>query len=216
MYSAIENKFKKKALNKKINTLSNIIACITTSVYICFFIIIRNNVVGILILSTGYILGTSIVFLMCAYVYQYIIINKEKVENRGSFINFKKNMLIYNKFVHDNDIKLLKSIYDAYNINTSEKLSEVLRHYQSKKTKSVSPIFDITSAISLTTAMVSFVIDIENKNIIYVIKIIMIIIIIGYSLHKIFNLWKLSLWKYNIDEMLEELTAEFYMKMHRV
>lgn len=211
MYNSIEQEFKKISYYRKAKKFVTIVACIVIILYLFISSLVNNIFFQILIT-----LGIYLLILIAFYVFICIVIRKQKNIKLNKWYKVKGNIDLYKKFVHDEDIINLGSIYEMHKIDSLNKLSEVLRHYQTLTTRNIKKSGGLITFLSLIISLIAlFSTDIINNNIenvIYVIIVLFLALLLYWSTSVIINYMSLMFGKDELYKRIENITSEIYME----
>lgn len=211
MYNSIEHEFKKISYYRKAKKFVTIVACIVIILYL-FISSLVNNIFFQILITVGIYLSILIAF----YVFICIVARKQKNIKLNKWYKVSSNIALYKKFVHDEDIINLGSIYEMHKIDSINKLSEVLRHYQTLTTRNIKKSGGLITFLSLIISLIAlFSTDIINNNIenvIYVITVLLLVLLLYWSISVITNYMNLMFGKDELYKRIENITSEIYME----
>lgn len=211
MYNSIEQEFKKISYYRKAKKYVTIVASVVIILYLFISSLVNNIFFQILIT-----LGIYFLILIAFYVFICIVIKKQKKIKLNKWYKVNSNIVLYKKFVHDEDIINLGAIYEMHKIDSLNKLSEVLRHYQTLTTRNIKKSGGLVTFLSLIISLIAlFSTDIINNNIenvIYVITVLLLALVLYWSTSVITNYMSLMFGKDELYKRIENITSEIYME----
>lgn len=211
MYNSIEKEFKKISYYRKSKKFVTIVTCIVIILYLFISSLVNNIFLQILIT-----LGIYLSILLAFYVFICIVIRKQKNIKINKWYKVNSNIVLYKKFVHDEDIINLGSIYEMHKIDSLNKLSEVLRHYQTLTARNIKKSGGLITFLSLIISLIAlFSTDIINnnmENVIYVITVLVLALLLYWSTSVITNYMSLMFGKDELYKRIENITSEIYME----
>ena len=128
----------------------------------------------------------------------------------------KSNIILYKQFVHDEDIINLGAIYEKHKVNTSDKLSEALRHYQTLTARNIKKSGGLVAFLSLIISLVALfstdIIQNNLENIIHTTTAILVALILYWGFNSIINYMNLMFGREQLYTRIENITSEIYME----
>lgn len=211
MYNSIEKEFKRISYHKSEKKFITIIVIVAIILLFAVLLLIDNITFQIFL-----ILGIYLLVLISFYAFVCAVIKKQKNIKVNKLYKFKSNVMHYKQFVHDEDIINLGSIYERYKIDSLDKLSEVLRHYQTLITRNIKGSGEIIAFLSLIISLVAlFSTDILENNLLYFtykLAALLIAFILYCCVTLIISYMNLMFSNEELYKRIENITSEIYME----
>lgn len=211
MYKKIENDFIKKSYYKKTEIFILVISVLVVAAYLIGSKFIFNNIILQIILS----ITILIINITLLYLYVFFSLNHYKKGVKKIF-DFRKNVIDYKRYVHDEDLVSLAIILEQNEINNSKKLEEALRHYRSILPCNIKKTSDLFSYISFVISLLAlFSTDYFTNNIInvgYAIAFIILSMMLYWAISSIKSTMSLMFGKDELYNRIENTLSEIYIK----
>lgn len=211
MYNSIEQEFKKISYYRKAKKFITIVAVIVIILYLFSSSLINNIILQILVT-----LGIYLLIVISFYAFICFNIKKHKNIKINKWYKIKNNIILYKQFVHDEDIINLGAIYEKHKVNTSDKLSEALRHYQTLTARNIKKSGGLVAFLSLIISLVALfstdIIQNNLENIIHTTTAILVALILYWGFNSIINYMNLMFGREQLYTRIENITSEIYME----
>lgn len=212
MYDLIEQQFRKISYYQKAKKFITISVGIIILLYLVMLSLSKRSI----ILQIIYSLFMYLFILTLFYLYIFLHIRKQKNLKVEKWYKFCKNIILYKQCINDEDVINLGIIFEKNKINSLEKLSEVLRHYQTLTTRNVKKSNETISFLSLIISLIAlFSTDVISKNIenvYFILSILLFSLFLYLIVLKITNYMNLMFGKDELYKRIENISAEIYME----
>lgn len=214
MFNKIEKEFIKKSIYYKTGQI--LVRLVSIFVAIAYFMLIKFSFSNFKILVC---LVLAVYFLALIVFYVFIFIRVKKKCNYkfaiNDFFDFDKNINLYKSFIHEEDVITLGIIFEENEIDTKEKLLEIIKHYQCVMSKKFYSSYNLVSYISLIISIMAFFSTdfIKNNinNLFLFISIMLLSIIFYIALKKVKEYMSLVYGKEELYRKIESSSIELYI-----
>lgn len=214
MYKKIETEFIEKSQYYNINRIL-IAIIVSISLLLCVLIsinpeIFNSEIIVILILSVFCFI------MLLLYVYILFKIKGKKKLGVKQIFQIENNISLYKKNRYEEDLLQLGIILEKYEVKTKEKLSELIKHYQSimpKSNKSSSNFLSFTSLVISLIALFSSEYLLKNEDILNLCFLLIVLsILLYYLVWKVMSYVNIFYSENSLYEKLESMVSEIYIK----